>query len=112
MKGKSWNAQQTELAETLIADGATDDVFLALLGRSKRACLDHMRRVMNRNAGISDATGPIVDNVYTRVPPEVLEDRNRRLMARMQMDLTGQICGDPIPGFSALDYHKTVMTNF
>jgi hypothetical protein len=52
----------------------------------------------DKQFGISNATNHIVDNVYTRVPPEVMEDRNRRLMARYQMDLTGMLCGDPEPG--------------
>ena len=101
MRGISWDAQQTELAEILIAEGADDDVCMARIGRTRGACFDRVRRVKNKEAGVSNATGHIVDNVYTRVPPEVLDDRNKRLMARYLMDLTGVMMGDPIPGYSA-----------
>ena len=101
MRGTIWDAQQTELAEILIANGSGDDVCMALLGRTRTACFDRIRRVRNKQAGISSAVGHTVDNVYTHVPREVLEDRNNRLMARMRMDLTGMLMGDPIPGFSA-----------
>lgn len=35
------------------------------------------------------------------VPPEVIEERDRRMMA--ERDLTGLLCGDPPKGFSALE---------
>jgi hypothetical protein len=42
--------------------------------------------------------------VSPRAPPHaVLFDRERRIEARERQTLTGQLFGDPAPGFSALD---------
>ncbi len=37
------------------------------------------------------------------VPSFVLEDREKRKMAALQSSITARVCGDPLPGYSALD---------
>jgi hypothetical protein len=99
-----WTAQETELAQSLIAQGASDEMFRSLMGRTKKCAESRLRRVNDHSFGMIKA----ISNHYAgegniKVPPEVIEDRNRRLMARMQMDLTGALMNDPPKGFSALE---------
>jgi hypothetical protein len=101
-KVKTWTAQETELAEALLAEKATNEMCLAALGRTKRCCESRIGRIKNPYGSIK-ASGNYVMDARIEIPPEVFEERNKRLMARYQMDLTGQLCGDPIPGFSMLE---------
>jgi predicted ATP-dependent Lon-type protease len=94
---KFWTAQETELAERLVADNSSDKICIELLGRTRQACFDRVRRMRNKESGISNAVGHMVDINYVKVPPEVIEDRNRRLMERYAMDLTAQLMHDPEP---------------
>lgn len=91
---KPWTAQEVELAEQLIAAGADEATCPNLLGRTKQACRDRMRRV-------SSAVGHEV-SVKLNIPPEVWDERNRRLMAAPR-DLTGAMFNDPPIGFSMLE---------
>lgn len=97
---KLWTAQETELAEKLIFDGASDAVCRSLLGKSRQACRDRVIRAQNQREGISNAVNHYV-NTRIDIPPEVEADRDRRLLA--QRSLTATLLGDPAPGFSALE---------
>ena len=93
-----WTAQETELAEKLIAENATNPIFQSLLGRSKQACRDRISRVNNSNRG---DVGPSFANGLPpmNIPAHVIEDRNKRLMA--QRSITSLLMGDPPEGYSA-----------
>lgn len=95
---KFWTAQETELAEKLIAENATEEMCQAILGRTRQACADRLRRA-------TDSFGNIQKSGFTlearvSIPPEVVNDRNKRLMARKS--LTAQLMGDPEPGRARL----------
>jgi hypothetical protein len=92
-----WTPQESELARRLINERASDNVCQLLLDRTRQACRDRVNRIADKDAGITNATNHSVDTKFTKIPPEVIEDRNRRLNARMEMDLTGLFCGDPEP---------------
>ena len=99
-----WTAQETELAEQLVSENAKNEIFQTLLGRSGQACRDRLSRVRVASLDRSNTGNKFANGLPSmKVPAHVIEDRNRRLMARMQMDLTGIMCGDPVPGFSALE---------
>ena len=99
---KIWTPQESELARRLVNERASDNVCQLLLGRTRQACRDRVNRIANKGAGITNATNHSVDTNFTKIPPEVIEDRNRRLMARSQMDLTAILMNDPEPGRSRL----------
>jgi hypothetical protein len=88
---KYWTAQETELAEKLIAENASEEACQAMLGRSRQACADRLRRAKD-SFGNAERSGFIVEQKIS-IPPQVLEDRNRRLMA--QKSLTAVLMGDP-----------------
>lgn len=102
-----WSPQETELAESLIGEGANDVKCRQMIGKSRQACLERLKRIRSEVLkGLPSTTVHYVDSGYTKAPPEVLEDRNSRLIARMQMDFTAVFCNDPPPGFSALERRK------
>lgn len=95
-RSKIWTAQETELAEKLVAEKASDQVCQSLLGRTRQACKDRLSRVVNKQNGISSAVNHYVSGYSVKVPPEVLHDRERRLMA--PRSLTAILMGDPETG--------------
>lgn len=97
-KVRTWTAQETELAESLLAEKATNEMFIAALGRTRRCCESRMHRIR-----FPAKTGHYAQEGRLHIPVEVITDRNKRLMARYQMDLTGMTFNDPPPGFSALE---------
>lgn len=98
---KSWTPQETELAKSLIEQGATNEMFLSLMGRTRRCAESRLRRVQDSFGHIM-ASGHYAGDGNIKVPPEVWEDRNRRLMAQPR-DLSGALFNDPPIGFSALE---------
>lgn len=89
-----WSAQETELAEKLIRERASEATFQELLGRTRQACRDRMRRLED-TYGRFRCAGPAVPKI--KVPDSVIEDRNRRLMSRSEMSVTAIAFGDPEP---------------
>jgi hypothetical protein len=85
-----WTTEETELAEQLIKRNAKNDEFLAAVGRSKLVAKQRIDRIRFRD-GIDKR--PIAPKM--KIPAEVIDDRNRRLMARLEMSLTGLLMGDP-----------------
>jgi hypothetical protein len=99
MKKVLWTSQEDELSAHLFRQRAPDEVFRQLLGRSKRTCEDRRTRLRRQREGMgSNAVHHYVMGAKVNVPDEVYEDRNKRMIARMQMDLTSVLCGDPEPG--------------
>lgn len=85
-----WSAQETELAVQLMSEGADNAKCLATLGRTRQACKDRIRHCRDA-AGNIDTSGISIS--VMNIPPHVLEDRNRRLMA--PKTLTAMLMGDP-----------------
>ena len=85
-----------------MAEGADDAAFMAAMGRTRKCVHSHLRRRNDYSFGNVFKTGHYAGDKI-QIPPEVLEDRNRRLMAQYLRSPAAQIMGDPIPGFSALD---------
>lgn len=81
-----WTDEETKIAEQLIKRHAKNDEFLATIGRSKTVAKQRLDRV-RYHTGVENRSS------LMKVPDHVLEDRNRRLMARKS--LTAAICGDP-----------------
>lgn len=90
-KGDLWTPQEIELAQSLIKQRATNEVFLKLLGRPKETCRNKLYRVQFPSA-VHHYAGEKI-----KIPDQVIEDRNRRLMAQQRP------FGDPPVGFSALE---------
>lgn len=88
--GQLWTPQETELAIQLMDEGADDAKCQAILGRSRQGCKDRIRHC-------KDSFGNIKKSGYSvstkEIPQAVIDDRNRRLMARKS--LTGMLMGDP-----------------
>lgn len=96
-----WTEQQTKIAEQLMRIHAHDREFRRLIGKSKKCASDRLNRVrFGRNGKrMKMPTAGRVDHI----PDSVLEERNKRLMARYEMDLTAITFGDPPVGYSALE---------
>jgi hypothetical protein len=106
---KFWTSQETELAEKLLKENASNELCLAMLGKTKKACLHRVWRArrdeVNRRSRV--APRPYVQETKI-IPQELIEERNRRLTA--PRSLTSIICGDPPPNCSALDRRKMERT--
>lgn len=87
-----WTPQETELAIQLLDDGADDERCQAVLGRTLQGCRDRIRHCKDSFGNIRKSGFSVSNN---SVPQSVIEDRNRRLMARKS--LTGMLMGDPEP---------------
>jgi hypothetical protein len=94
---KFWTAQETELARDLLLKNASHEQFILLLGRTKKSADSKLRRADKYTFGTIKSSGHYVQGSVP-IPKEVVADRNRRLVARMQLDLTAVLMGDPEPG--------------
>ena len=97
---KPWTVEELELARQMLAARAKDSEFRSRLGRSMKAA---KTRILY---DASSAERYLMADLYPRplVPDELLEDRDRRASARLS--LTARFCGDPPPGYSALDQRQ------
>lgn len=86
-----WKPEEVILARRLLDEGAPESAFKAQLNRTRQACFNKVTRTDR---------GSIIVPAVT-IPPEVLEDRVRRLTA--PRSITALLMGDPCPGKSALD---------
>lgn len=88
----AWTADQVELAKKLVLEKAANEIFIRLLGHTIHQAKQKLIRLAYCERRLAD------DRVLpaTIVPADVLEDRNRRLMA--DRDLTARLMGDPEPG--------------
>jgi hypothetical protein len=121
--GRVWTEQEEAILLRMLAEGATkQQIADSLSGRSLASVKCHIRYMRlpaeqkaeeerrqkrsrlerKRGAPSLHAIKRVSSEVGSPVvPPEVLEQRNRRLMA--PRDLTAILLGDPAPGFSALE---------
>jgi hypothetical protein len=95
MTGKPWTDDEIELARQMLAARAKDSEFRSRLGRSKSAAQTRI---------LYDATSVeryLMAEPRPQVPAGLWDDRDRRASTRLS--LTAWFCGDPPPGYSALD---------
>ncbi len=71
----------------------------ARLAKQRERQLDH-RQCTHEASASKKAAG--ISGDYSRADPEAIEERDRRL-ALAPASLTAAFCGDPLPGYSALD---------
>ena len=88
-------------------DGASYDEIAKELDRSRGTCI-----VIRCKLGLPSREQIERDHksrsiVYAeKISEELLRDRDRREAAREFQDYTGRQCGDPLPGYSALDQRR------
>lgn len=92
-----WTADHVELAKKLLKERASNEIFVRLLGHTIHQARQKLVRLAYHERRL--ANDPVKPAII--VPPEVIEDRNRRLMA--DRDLTAALMGDPPRGYSALE---------
>jgi hypothetical protein len=103
---KLWSAQETERLMQLHAAGVPGDLLACHMpGRCKKQCRSKIHyelkqrgrpRVGRKNLGVAGA----------RPPHEVLAEAHHR-RGLNHPTLTARLCGDPLPGRSALDRRGT-----
>jgi hypothetical protein len=94
-----WTDDETALARRMFAEGKPDSEFRRLLGRSKFSARTRLYRLHFPTDGYDWLDLPREKRFD--VPPEAWAEASRRFSA--PRTLTAWICGDPAPGFSALD---------
>lgn len=116
-----WSAEEWQRAQELKASGSDYDQIAELLGRSRKAVkakfqhmhrtpaqqehrIEYQRRKRDRKREYqkSGRQAAGLDNARELPAGEIFIERNERL-ALQPRDLTAAFCGDPLPGYSALD---------
>jgi hypothetical protein len=104
---KQWSSEDEALAKELMAQGASEVLFLEKLGRSKAAAHTHFYYKAGKRpyrVRVRPSLAPVGGtdvHVSARPTDELLEDAKRRALA--PRDITAQLMGDPPRGYSALD---------
>jgi hypothetical protein len=115
MERNLWTVEQESLARRLLDERASNDEFLAKIGRTRAAAQTRMRylKVGRANRDRKRKLGPRVvlppssaaSGIHIgrpkSIPQDVLDDAFRRNSA--ERTITALFCGDPAPGQSALD---------
>lgn len=91
-----WTERETAVAATLLSRGASEQEFIAELGRTKICAKARIDRVQFRDSLAKRAQEPS----YTKAPAHLFEERAERL--RATKSLTAILMGDPEPSRSAL----------
>lgn len=94
MKWRPWTDAEVETARRLIDQKASDDECMAALGRSRMTCYQKLDR-LRYSAAVARKQ---------KTSTVALADADRRINA--PRSITAWICGDPPPGFSALDRRR------
>lgn len=93
----------TAIDEALgMKEGATAAKFRRLDPLRAEALRQTIRIWRRRHFRAPDNSQHVV--IRERVPADVAADRDHRLA--MQRDITSAVCGDPLPGYSALDRQR------
>jgi hypothetical protein len=98
-RGKAWTEKETELARQMLTEKKPESEFQRVLGRSKSQVYQRIFRLKSSIDSLDWLKLPMQKRVA--VPPESWADASRRLNA--PRTLSAWICGDPAPGYSALD---------
>lgn len=105
---RGWSEQESDQAVVLYWQGLSYSEIGAELGRPIGSVCSHLvaikwgqaqRTSLRRSVNIEPGTGP-------QPSDEQQQDRVRRQLADPR-DLTAAICGDPVPGYSALERRGT-----
>lgn len=96
MRQPRWTEDQIATARRLLEAGAKDDECMAAVGRNRRACYVKIDR-LRYNSTVRCA--PRVD-----APAEIFIEASWRF--RTPRSITAWLCGDPPPGYSALDRRR------
>ena len=96
---KPWTQEETALARRMLAAGKPDSEFHRVFGRSKLKARLRLWRLARPTQGYDWLGLPMQERID--VPAEAWADASRRLNA--PRTLSAWICGDPAPGYSALD---------
>lgn len=100
-RNRAWKSEDDRELMALRRQGKTWAKVGEAMGRSRNSVQARAERLMWGS-----------DEVYTRLripaswtepPSTVLAEREQRVGARERMSLTASLCGDPPPGYSALD---------
>lgn len=95
---KHWTLEETEIAQRLLDSQASDAECIAAVGRKRHACYMRLNRERYSPRLIMTKGPPV------KAPDASLQDAERR--AKAPRTLTAWLCGDPPPGFSALDQRE------
>ena len=115
---KPWTEEMTERSRQMKArGGATNGEYLAAFGRTRKAVMARLRYLdrpeVRQAQAVQKAAYRRTNEVYRAkldgrttpdrhvAPPEVIEDAIRRASA--PRSVSAWICGDPPPGWSALE---------
>lgn len=105
VRATDWTDEQTERARQLVARKADDATFRLELGKSKAAAYARLLYakdpVKYRGQRHAARTSAAEQPPKPRIPSHVIEDAVLRYS--LPRTLTATLCGDPPPGYSALD---------
>jgi hypothetical protein len=118
MKQNRWTEAEEIIAKDLFAAEASGEEFVTRLGRTKSAAHSHFyygrccsgikrrgyHRGNNRNTRITNRVGP-AGGASARVSERPTDTMLLEAKIRMETprSITQFVCGDPAPGYSALD---------
>ncbi len=93
MKQPRWTEEQIQTARRLLDSGAGDDECVAAVGRTRLACYMKIDRLRYNST--------VKCEKRVEAPDKVFIEAHRRIKA--PRSITAWLCGDPPPGYSALD---------
>jgi plasmid stabilization system protein ParE len=96
MKHNRWTEEDVRTARKIYAETQSYAETARRIGKGVTATREWLQDLR----GARHVIGQNPD--MTQVPPELIEDRDRRYSI-MPRDLTALLCGDPLPGMSALE---------
>lgn len=107
-RGK-WTPEKRLLAQQMAHAGARNSEIMKAVEMSRSAVgtetrgLDRPKKMRADKEHRKNASHPYNPVDYTNAPAAVFADLERRKAAADNRDFTATFCGDPPPGYSALD---------
>lgn len=98
-RGPRWTVDDIRELVDGIAIGRSHSVTAGLLGRSYESVKSKVHELMRGRGRMVPITAISAPSAFSA---HLLTDRDRRLAVQPR-DLTALVCGDPLPGESALD---------
>lgn len=99
-----WNDEDTKMARRMLLENATEEEFIEAFGRGRKSAQDRMRHVDGLRHRDRRRSAPVHTDAIAHpkgIPADVIEDALKRACA--ERSITSLLCGDPAPGWSALD---------
>ena len=94
-----WTEEDMALARKLYAEHQSFVAVAKIMGRNKQTVNDWLSGA--RGGGANRVK--VIKNEAMCIPPEVLQDRERRYQLMMTVDPVKLMLGEPLPGYSALE---------